>query len=228
MGLVVGAFVFYRESKREQANMEHSLILVLASLFGGVIGSKIPVWIMNYHSIINNWPDLTPLISGRTIVGGLIGGLLATVWIRRKLHIRVKIGNPIAPAIALGMAIGRMGCFLRGCCYGRPTGLGWGVDFGDGILRHPTQLYDGLFNLLIFFYFMAIRRNVTEPGKLFDIYLIYYFSFRFMVEFWRQEPPVLWGLTAAQIVSLLIIAWANRKRLTDLLNKKEAQHEKRV
>ena len=85
------------------------------------------------------------LLGGKTIVGGLVGGLIAVESVKRLRGIRVATGDLLALPLVLGIAIGRIGCFLSGLedqSYGIATGLPWGVDFGDGIARHPTQLYE--------------------------------------------------------------------------------------
>ena len=95
-----------------------------------------------------HWHDAVYLMSGKTIVGGLIGGLFAVEWVKRQIGEKSSTGDLFAAPIALGVAIGRIGCFLGGLpdgTYGTPTSLPWGVDFGDGIPRHPTQLYESDF-----------------------------------------------------------------------------------
>jgi phosphatidylglycerol:prolipoprotein diacylglycerol transferase len=221
LAIITGVLVYYREARRMKNFSENSFYIVLAALVGGALGSKIPVWIMNYKIILQNLPDISLLLSGRTILGGMIGGSVAVAFIKWKLHIKQRIGNQIAPAAAIGMAIGRIGCFLRGCCYGIPTHLPWGVDFGDGIPRFPTQLLDGLFNLVLFIYLMKIRDKVTEPGKLFRIYLLNYFTFRFLTGFIREEVPVLLGLTPSQLVSIIALAYMNRNLVLKYLQRKE-------
>ncbi|MDD5070675.1 MAG: prolipoprotein diacylglyceryl transferase [Candidatus Omnitrophica bacterium] len=216
IGLLVGVFVYCYEAKRNRQQTENSFYIFVAALFGGILGAKIPVWIMNYREIISSFPDLGPFFSGRTVVGGLIGGTISVKIVKRILKIKEKRGNLFAPAIALGLSIGRIGCFLRGCCYGKISllPLPWAVDFGDGLLRHPTQVYESFFCLLLFGHLTYLKRKVTEPGRLFVIFLNYYFSFRFFVEFIRVEPVVFFRLTGFQIVSLLVLVYLNRGLLT--------------
>jgi phosphatidylglycerol:prolipoprotein diacylglycerol transferase len=112
-----------------------------------------------------------------------------------------------APAIALGVAIGRIGCFLRGCCFGKETSLPGGVDFGDGILRHPTQLWESIFMFLLFGFLMWKRTKNPKPGELFRILGISYFGFRFLIEFIRVEKIAFFGLTWFQIICLLALIY---------------------
>lgn len=207
LALLTGLTVFMLEARRQPSLRRDKLALMLAAIIGGVLGAKIPVWIMAFRQIHTLWPDLWPLLSGRTVVGGLIGGALAVVGMRRYLGITEKSGNLFAPAIALGLAIGRIGCFCAGCCYGVPTSLPWGVTFGDGIARHPTQLYESAFALALFIFLLASRRKFAEPGRLFGIFMIAYFAFRFLIEFLRAGDIAVLGLTWAQIASLGIVGY---------------------
>jgi len=126
--------------------------------------------------------------------------MLAVWWVKRRLNIQARFGNILAPAVALGLATGRMGCFLSGCCYGTPTVLPLGVDFGDGVPRHPTQLYEIVFCLLAF---AVIRRKLptARPGTLMTGFLTAYFVFRFFEEFLRAGE-VRFGLTTFQWICL--------------------------
>jgi phosphatidylglycerol---prolipoprotein diacylglyceryl transferase len=223
LAIIVSSIIYYHEARRSKNLSEESFFIVFAALIGGALGSKIPVWIINYRLILKSLPDITPLLSGRTILGGLIGGLLAVIILKWRLKIQIKMGNQIAPALAMGMTIGRIGCFFRGCCFGIPTHLPWGVDFGDGILRYPTQIFDGLFNFGLFCYLMRIRDQVIEPGKLFWIYLQSYLVFRFLIEFIREEPAFLWGLTVSQVVAMVALMVMNRKMIFRLMCRKEVK-----
>jgi len=207
LGILVGLLFFYFESKKNNRFSESTFYILFSALVGGALGSKLPIWIVNYHQIIASLPDLTPLFSGRTIVGGFIGGTIAVMLTKKYLGIKEKRGNLFAPGIAIGLAIGRIGCFLRGCCYGIQTNLPWGVNFGDGILRHPTQIYESIFALGMFIYLEKAKNKNPAPGQLLKIFMISYFSFRFLIEFIRVEPVVLFGLTGYQLASLFVFGY---------------------
>jgi phosphatidylglycerol---prolipoprotein diacylglyceryl transferase len=218
LGLIIGLGVYYCLAKKENKLSEKSFYVLIAGLLGGILGAKIPIWIINFPLIIRSFPDITPILSGRTITGGLIGGTLAVMYIKQKLKIKGKKGNLFAPAIALGVAVGRIGCFLKGCCYGTPTDLPWGVDFGDGIIRHPTQIYESIFFIGLFV-FLMIRRKKAKPGYLFHLLMNVYFSFRFLEEFIRGEQnPVFFGLTIFQWISIAALIFINAKYLYEKRN----------
>jgi len=208
LGLVVGVLVYWLEAKKLRQNNENGFYLAVAGLLGGAIGAKLLEWIINYQFIAAHFSDPRILLYGRTIVGGLIGGAVAVMIVKRKMGIQTRLGNAFAPAIALGVAIGRIGCFLAGCCYGKPTNMGWGVNFGDGVLRYPTQLFESFFMLEMFFWLRRRGKNpVVRPGQLFGELMIAYFSFRFFLEFIKDEPVMFAGLTIFQIISLAVLAY---------------------
>jgi len=207
LGLAAGIYVYYLLAKKEKSLGDNTFYIAVAALVGGTLGAKLPIWIINYKAIIAALPNPMAILSGRTITGGLIGGTLAVMYVKHKLGIREKRGNLFAPGIALGVAIGRIGCFLRGCCYGIHTSLPWGVDFGDGP-RHPTQLYEAIFMLGMFFY--LITRKKAKPGQLFFILMNSYFVFRFFIEFIRDNPHYF-GLTLFQYISVAALLFINGK-----------------
>lgn len=207
VALLAAVLIYYLEARKIGELGDHSFNIFMAALLGGLLGAKIPIWIMNWRLIVASFPDITPLLSGRTIVGGLIGGTAAVILVRHFLKIEKKLGNIFVPAIGLAIFFGRIGCFLRGCCYGVATNLPWGVDFGDGIHRHPTQLYEALFGLLVFVFTIGLKKDKIKAGLLFQIFIVSYFIVRFLVEFLRQEPRIYFGLTLAQIVSIVVILY---------------------
>ena len=214
LGLVAGLTVFFREAKRQKDLGERSFFIIAGSLIGGMLGAKGLEWAINYPEILDRGVAADFLLNGKTIIGGLLGGMLGANIAKKLLGIKTKKGNLIAPGIALGIAVGRLGCFLHGCCYGKPTSLPWGVDFGDHVLRHPTQLYEGLFMLGMFFYLERIKvRPGLKPGELFKILMIAYFIFRFLIEFIRVEKAAFWGLTVFQVIALGVLAYLLKDNL---------------
>lgn len=208
LALVVGALVYWREANKNRQGDEHGFYLALAGLLGGAVGAKLLEWVINYQFVAAHFSDPRTFLYGRTIVGGLIGGTIAVLLAKRAMKINRRMGNAFAPAIALGVGIGRIGCFLAGCCYGKPTNLPWGVNFGDGILRHPTQIYESLFMLGMFFYLQSRTKNEKiGAGQLFTELMLAYFTFRFFLEFIKAEPITFAGLTIFQFISIIVIIY---------------------
>lgn len=189
--------------------------LLWAALVGGAFGAKIG-FTLAYGG---DWfASQTWLTDGKTVTTALVGAYLAVELTKLVLRLPVKLGDTFALPLALALAVGRWGCFYNGCCFGLPTDLPWGMDFGDGIARHPTQIYESLFHLgmaLLLGCFLAWGIFRYQQLKF---YLIGYAVFRFLVEYIRPEPPAALGLTFYQWVCLLMIValaaqWLYDRRL---------------
>ncbi len=205
IALVAAVIIYLYEANKAKESSEKSIYIFMAAVIGGVLGAKIPVWVMNFHQIIANWPNLDFIFSGRTIIGGLIGGTLSVILTRHYLKIKEKKGNIFVPSIGIAIFFGRIGCFLRGCCYGTACDLPWSVNMGDNIMRHPTQLYEAIFGLIVFVATIKLDKTKIKPGLLFQIFLISYFTFRFLIEFLRTDTKIFIGLTLAQVVAIIVI-----------------------
>jgi prolipoprotein diacylglyceryltransferase len=143
---------------------------------------------------------LTLLFSpgGKTIVGGLLGGWLGVEIAKRVSGIRRRTGDLFALPLCVGIAVGRIGCFLAGLAddtYGTPTSLPWAVNLGDGIGRHPVQLYEFLFLVLVGI-LVSTKRKLPE-GARFRIFLTSYLAWRFFIDFFKPQP-LIYGLNLIQ------------------------------
>ena len=139
--------------------------------------------------------------------GSLIVGMAtAFVYIRIKKLPPGKFWDLVAPYVALGQAIGRIGCFLNGCCYGRE--VAWGIYFPVHHARlHPTQLYDSLGLFFIFLILKKFQTSNTAAGRVFVLYLILASAQRFVIEFFRADHYIVWwNLSIFQWVSLVVFA----------------------
>ena len=125
---------------------------VAAAVAGAALGSKVLFWLEDPRLTFQNLHNPAYLVGGKTIVGALIGGLITVELMKRYIGLRTSTGDLYAIPLALGIAIGRIGCFLTGLSdntYGTATDLPWAINFGDGIPRHPTQLYEIAFLLVL-------------------------------------------------------------------------------
>jgi prolipoprotein diacylglyceryltransferase len=150
------------------------------------------------------------LMSGKTVVGGLAGGLIAVELTKQRLGIRQATGDLFVVPLALGIAIGRIGCFFGGLSdrtYGTPTALPWGVDFGDGIARHPTQLYETAFLVVLASALAWFARRPHRQGDVFTIFLASYMAFRLLVDFIKPEVRPALGLSAIQWTALAVLLY---------------------
>ena len=185
------------------------IALAWAAFSGGVLGAKLPFAL---GSGAFWWSEAAWFSDGKTIVTGLAGAYLAVELTKLALGIRIKTGDAFALPLALALGVGRWGCFFNGCCYGTETDLPWGVDFGDGILRHPTQIYESLFHFSMALVLWEImKRDILRQQRL-KLYLIAYALYRFATEFIRPEPAWWLGLTFYQCAALvlaigLVVQW---------------------
>ncbi len=206
LAVVAGLIVFALNIKKEK-NRDNIYWLFIAAFFGGTIGAKIPMLIRNFDTLLNS-RDIYSALSGRTVVGGLVGGIIAAIWTRKKLGIKKRFGNQFVPAVALAIAIGRVGCLLQGCCFGKTSKVAWAIDFGDGVKRHPTQIYEIIFFLTWFVLSLSLnKKDKMKEGILFQFFILTYFIFRFLIEYIREEPVFICNLTLAQIASILIVLY---------------------
>lgn len=206
LAVIVALGIYYFENKKNNNLNDNTFFIAVGALFGGVLGAKLPIWVYYYKEIIQALPNISFFLSGRTIVGGMVGGAIGVNFTRWLLGIKERRGNIFVIPACVGIAIGRLGCFFRGCCFGKPTNSSFGVDFGDHILRHPTQLYEIVF-ALIFLVYALRKKEKAKPGELFQNFMITYFIFRFFVEFFRESPVIAFHLTPFQIASLLIVLY---------------------
>ena len=169
---------------------------------GSMIGAKLPFLVTNPQGLMNlsAWTE-----TGKTIVFGLAFGYLGVELAKYILNVKVKTGDSFAVPVSAGIAIGRWSCFVGGCCYGKPTNLPWGVNFGDGVMRHPTQIYEFMFHLLAAMTLAWLYRLGKFRGQLIKLYILSYLCYRFLTEFLRPEPVVAGGLTFYQWSTLALL-----------------------
>src|SRR4051812_13526609 len=180
------------------------LTLALAAFAGGTLAAKLPfVW----DADAGFWDWATWAADGKTVTTGLVGAYLSVELTKLVLGIRAKTGDGLAVPLAVALAVGRWGCFVHPCCYGQPTGLPWGVDFGDGLRRHPTQLYESLFHAVWAVILVRLNQRDTLRYQRLKLYLLAYCGFRFAIEFIRVEPLWLGPLTYYQVVVIGVAAF---------------------
>ena len=185
---------------------------VFSALVGGLVGSRIDYLIQNYDRVSDDL--LGNLVSGSGLVwlGGLVGGALGVIlWARWRGFLEPRMPDAMVPGLALGYAIGRVGCQLSGDGdYGRATDLPWGMAYPEGTVRtleevHPTPVYETVALGLVALLLWSLRDRV-RPGALFSLYLVLSGAERLLVEFVRRNEDVLVGLTQAQLISVAMIA----------------------
>ena len=209
VGALVGIWLFGRELARSGLPPDASNAAV-AGVFGGLLGAKL-VWTVEF---MDNAPVADLLFSrgGLSWFGGLLGGVGAGLWMLRRYRVPLVRGLAAAtPALAVGHAIGRIGCFLVGDDYGRPTDLPWGVAFPMGLPPtdvpvHPTQLYEAMALAAVAGMLIRWRRAGVPDRVVLGRYLVLAGSIRFAIEFIRINLRILGPFTLAHLISLSFIA----------------------
>ena len=226
LGYAIG-FRLYLLARRKQGDFlptEARTWIVVAAILGAAIGSKLLFWLEDPARTLQ-YASLTYLLSGKTIVGGLLGGTIAVEWTKSRLGIHRRTGDLFAIPLAIGIAIGRIGCFFAGLpddTYGIPSTLPWAVDFGDGIPRHPTQLYETVAMLLLAAWLYRRKSDSSVPrpeGALFRQFMTAYLAWRFAVDFLKPGVPFA-GLAPIQWACAAALTWY----LTHPIHEMEAAH----
>jgi phosphatidylglycerol:prolipoprotein diacylglycerol transferase len=212
----VGGWLGQREMDRRGLPGEEAWSLVVWAALGGLVGSRILALFDQGGTFLAD--PLAWLLTGGgyTFYGGLIGGFVTVTWAMRGkgLPWRPTV-DCIAPSLAIGQALGRVGCQLSGDGdWGRATSLPWGMTYPNapggwlepaGVFVHPTPLYEALAYTAVFAYLWATRTRERPPGSQLWLYLVLVPAFRFTIEFWRINPPALGPLSQAQVVSLVLM-----------------------
>jgi phosphatidylglycerol:prolipoprotein diacylglycerol transferase len=191
---------------------DHVFDVSLYALFLSVIGARLLFVLLDLNEFRSNpWDVFKIWTGGLSIHGAIVVGILWVAWYCHKHRLSfLAFGDLLAPAFALGYAIGRIGCFLNGCCYGGQCSEPWGVVFPDAgpMHRHPTQIYATIMNLAFFFTLDMFLKKPHKRGAIFLSYLALYCIYRFIDEHFRAGATAdifILGLTDAQVFSLLCL-----------------------
>ena len=193
-------------------NIQKNVWLLVFMFFGSLVGSRLLAWAQNPElaiSLLANHFNWMLLRGGQEVVGGLVGGWLGVELGKKILRITGSTGDPMVLPVMLGMMIGRVGCFFTGLAdgtCGSPTNLPWGVNFGDGVPRHPTQLYDILFLFLLGLVLLGLGRH-RIPGARFRLFMAAYTGYRFLIDFLKPAHWTCLGLTAIQWLCLPVFGY---------------------
>lgn len=209
---VVAYFVGFRYFlKRRGAQTQTELSqnvwmwLAVGAILGAALGSKIVFWIQDPAGLGGRLPHLHAWMGGKTVVGGFLGGVIGVEWTKKIHGIQQATGDVFVTPMMVALMIGRLGCFAAGLAdrtYGVPTQLPWGVDFGDGLARHPTQLYEIGF-LAVFWLILRKVGPLPRAGDRFKLWMASYLAFRFLVEFIKPMPFRYFGaLSGIQLACL--------------------------
>lgn len=210
---LVAIYVAMRSAEREGVEPEFIADMGIIIVLSSIVGARL-FYIVFYdlQGTLQHPRELLKLQqTGLVFYGGLIFAVGGGMVYCRLKHVSIPVVLDItAPSIALGQAIGRIGCFMSGCCYGKPSSVPWAVKFP--LLshpRHPTQIYESLMTFGIFLLLLWFRKRKTGAGQVAWLYFVLYAEGRFMLEFLRGDNlPVFFQLTISQVLSLLVLVVA--------------------
>jgi phosphatidylglycerol:prolipoprotein diacylglycerol transferase len=216
IGFLLGIGLALRQARKEGIPPEKISDLSFYLLLAAIIGSRIFYILLNPGPYIKNPVAILKIWEGGLVFyGGLIFAVITgVIYIKRHNLSLWQIADIFAPSIAVGHAIGRLGCFFAGCCHGRPADLPWAVTFTDphslaplGMALHPTQLYEAGGEFINFLILLLLRKRQTFRGEVFWSYVILYSILRFFVEFFRGDAArgmLTQELSVAQAISIVM------------------------
>lgn len=198
LGYLTGIAVLILAARERKLLTDGMARVGAAAVLGGIIGAKLTEWLfMGWPFKMSPALILDPELGGKSLFGGLVIGWICAEVTKRRLGIRRSTGDLFALALPAGEAVGRIGCFFNQCCYGTPTSGPIAV-YQHGAWRHPAQLYSSASALLILVALLLVRKHMRREGDLFKLYLVLFGFTRFGLEFIRERPDALWGLSAMQ------------------------------
>jgi phosphatidylglycerol---prolipoprotein diacylglyceryl transferase len=200
IAFLVGTWLALREARRLGLDEDKLVTMILVVLVSSVLGARMLYVIEHIQEFRREWGSVLALWQGGlTLYGGVVAGTAAGLIAARRLGLPVWVAaDALAPSFALGTMFGRVGCFLNGCCYGRPTTLPWGVvfpadsfaglEFGNAAV-HPSQLYFALAGLGLFGVAWWLRKRLTVPGTLFWTVVCLFALIRIPLDLTRAYEP---------------------------------------
>lgn len=232
LGFIAADIVISAECRRRRINPDFATALVLWAAVGGLAGARLYDVLDNWRTYMADPAAIIWSGSGFVWFGGFFGGIVAAYFVAR--HYRLSFlatADMAGPALAIGQALGRIGCLVSGDGdWGLPSTVPWAMSFpkaivgwnGQTVLKldahdnlvsgffpgvrvHPTPIYEAVLYVLVFAALWSLRGRIRTDGRLFYLYLALLGACRFTVEFWRINPRVLWGLSEAQLISVLMM-----------------------
>jgi phosphatidylglycerol:prolipoprotein diacylglycerol transferase len=207
--IVVGIVLARRTQAELPLAPREKLGIGLGAFCGAMLGAKLPFVLADWEGMLSGAAWFS---DGKTILCGLVGGYFGVEIAKWLLDVRIKTGDSFAVPVAAAVGIGRLACFHAGCCYGTPTSAPWGVVFPavDTLPRHPTQLYEAAFHLMMAGLLYSLQQRGLFRGQLIKLYILSYLAYRFVTEWIRPEARLAAGLTGYQWATLVLVplfAW---------------------
>jgi phosphatidylglycerol:prolipoprotein diacylglycerol transferase len=217
---LTGLWLAVRRARARGLNGDRVMDLGIWIIASALIGAKLLLLVVDFDYFSQNPGELLSVFrSGGVFYGGLIAAVVVAFWYMRRAKLPLwQTTDAFAPGIALGHVVGRFGCLMAGCCYGRPTSVPWGITFTNPLAAdnvgtpldiplHPTQLYEAGAELIILILLLATERRGRQfPGRTFWLYMLMYAVTRFIIEFYRGDPRGALGVfSTSQLISVILV-----------------------
>ena len=196
IAFLAGTWLGLSEARRRGLDEDKMVTVILAALVASIVGARALYVLEHIGEFRREWGSVLALWQGGlTLYGGVVLGTVVGLATARQIGLPMwSVADALTPSLALGTMFGRVGCYLNGCCYGRPTRLPWGVvfpadsfaglEFGNAPI-HPSQLYFALAGLTLFLICWALRRKLVVPGMLFWLFIVLFALVRIPLDFTR-------------------------------------------
>ncbi len=217
---LLGLWMAVRRARAAGVDGNKIMDLLIWVIIAALVGAKALLFIIDFRHFTSSWQEFTTLLrSGGVFYGGLIAAILVCVYQLRKHRLPLWTSTDLfAPGIALGYMVGRLGCLMAGCCYGKPTDVAWAITFTDpaanfnvgtplNVPLHPTQIYESLAGLVILVALLVLeKRRGAFPGRTFWSFAFLYAVLRFGIEFFRGDDRglVFNMLSTSQFISVVL------------------------
>jgi len=220
LAFLTGLWVVSRQARRAGLDAARVTDMAVYVLIAGLIGAKVLLIAVEWNYYARNPREILSILqSGGVFYGGLLAALPVAWWYSKKHALPPwRTADALAPAVVIGQAIGRVGCFMAGCCYGQPADVPWAVTFRDPYAQrtvgtpldtpiHPTQIYEAVACAVIFVVLMRLFPRKRFDGQVTLTYVFLYSVARFAIEFVRGDAirGTLFGLSTSQFIAVLMV-----------------------
>jgi len=218
---LLGLWLAVKRARAAGVDGNKVMDLLIWVIIAALVGAKALLFFVDFNHFTSSWQEFTSLLrSGGVFYGGLIAAVVVCILQLRRHRLPLwQSGDLFAPGIALGYMVGRLGCLMAGCCYGRPTNVAWAITFTDpaaninvgtplNVPLHPTQLYESAAGLVILVALLALeKRPNSYPGRTFWSFVSLYSVLRFGIEFFRGDDRGFVGtmLSTSQAISVVLL-----------------------
>lgn len=197
-------YVYLKKNTTDLISEQQRLIIFIGAAMGAFLGSHL-IGILENPQLLNRM-NIVYFMGNTTIVGGLLGGLTGVEITKKRIGVSTSSGDLMVYPLILAMMIGRTGCFLAGLedgTYGIQSNLPWAINFGDGIRRHPTNLYEIIFWAMLWISLLQTeKRHELVNGAKFKLFMVSYLSFRLLIEFIKPAYFFSFGLCVIQLTCI--------------------------